>query len=521
MEDQSGKDERTIAAPVIRLSEADEAMPEKQPPKTNKNEDSDKKTDPTEAPSEIQENETDDVLFDPFCDPENPVSITFQDISAAAYRIKDGIMRTPCTRSNISSITKMDLYFKKEFLQVTGSFKERGARYTLIMLNKEKRRKGVICASAGNHALAMSYHGKDLGVPVTVVMPIIAPIMKIELCRQLGANVMVQGTDIGKSKDIALKIAKNKDYTYINGYDHPHILAGQGTIGLEILEQVKDIDAIVIPVGGGGLIAGMALAIKNMNPEILIYGVESERCASFTAAMKAGHPVYTPAATTLADGLSVPMVGVNSFKTAAPYIDKMIVTGEQDIALAILRLVEMEKAVVEGAGATALAACLAGQLPELEGKRVVIPLCGGNIDTTVLGRCLERGLAADGRLVKFAVTVSDRPGGVRDLTELIQRLGISIKDIVHERAWLMRDIFSVSVNVVCETKGKEHAYELEECLRKNYDEVKFVGLSEPTYIPPTVETETLKNGPEQANGGGGGGGTLRPKVLSRGMSFIF
>ncbi|KAG1682375.1 L-threonine ammonia-lyase [Nymphon striatum] len=460
-----------------------------------------------------------ELLFDKWCDPENPVSVKFSDVSAAAYKIKDGILRTPCTRSNISRITKMEIFFKKEFLQVTGSFKERGARYTLIMLSEEQKKKGVICASAGNHALAISYHGKELGIPVTVMMPIIAPIMKIELCKHYGANVTVKGADLGKSKDIALKIAKERGLEYINGYDHPHILAGQGTIGLEILEQVQDIDAIMIPVGGGGLIAGIALAVKSLNPNIKIYGVESERCASFTAAMKAGQAVYTTASTTLADGLAVPTVGVNAYKTAAPFIDKMIVTGEEDIAIAILRLVEMEKAVVEGAGAAALAACLAGQVPELEGKRVVIPLCGGNIDTTVLGRCLERGLAADGRLVKFTVTVSDRPGGVRDLTELIQRLGISIKDIVHERAWLMQDIFSVSVAVVCETKDKEHAYQLEQLLRQKYDQVQFIGLSEPSYVRPKIETESVKavvKGGKPVPMAG-----ARRKVLSRGMSFIF
>ncbi|ROT85656.1 hypothetical protein C7M84_009725 [Penaeus vannamei] len=298
--------------------------------------------------------------------------------------------RTPCStpgvtprtpRSSISSITDIEIYFKKEFNQFTGSFKERGARYTLLMLNESQRKKGVIAASAGNHALALSYHGQDLGIPVTVVMPLVAPIMKVQACRQYGANIIVKGSDIGECREIALKMAKEQDLLY----DHPHILAGQGTMGLEIVEQVPNIDAVVIPVGGGGLIAGVALAVKALHPHVQVIGVEAERCASFSAALKAGHPVYVKAESTLADGLAVPKVGVNAYATAAPLVDKVVTVREEWIAISILRLVEHEKAVVEGAGATALAAVLAGELPELKGKRVVIPLCGGNIDTTILG----------------------------------------------------------------------------------------------------------------------------------------
>nr|CAD7397295.1 unnamed protein product [Timema cristinae] len=206
---------------------------------------------------------------------------------------------------------------------VHGSFKERGARYALLMLSDEKKKKGVISASLGNHALALCYHGKDLKIPVTVVMPIVAPIMKIQSCRQHGASVVVQGDDMGEAKRIAMQLAKERELTYINGYDHPHIMAGQGTLGLEIVEQVPNIDAVVVPVGGGGLIAGVALAVKTLFPHIKIIGVESERCASFSKAVKAGMPVYTKIESTLADGLAVPMVGYNAFATAAPLIDKL------------------------------------------------------------------------------------------------------------------------------------------------------------------------------------------------------
>ncbi|ELU10999.1 hypothetical protein CAPTEDRAFT_176201 [Capitella teleta] len=416
--------------------------------------------------------ESDEDFKDAFCDPENPIAIQFQEVSAAAYKIKGGIERTPCPKSHMSSFTGIEIFFKKEYLQHTGSFKERGARYTLMMLSAEQKKIGVVAASAGNHALALAFHGTSLKIPVYVVMPIIAPIMKVSMCRHYGAEVLVQGADINESRTIALSMAKKSGFMYINGYDHPHILAGQGTMGLEIVEQVPDVDAVVIPVGGGGLIAGTALAIKSLYPHVTVIGAESERCASFSTSIEAGHPVYTKASSTLADGLAVPLVGVNAFATAAPLIDKMVVVSEDYIALAILRLVELEKCVVEGAGATGLAAVLAGLLPELKGKKVVIPLCGGNIDTTVLGRCLERGLAADGRLLRFVVTVSDRPGGIAELTKLISSIGVSLKDIFHERAWLKSDIFSVQVKCVVETRDQEHAAEMERLLRSHYNHVQ-------------------------------------------------
>lgn len=410
-------------------------------------------------------------LRDASCDPSNPVVIKFQDVSAAAYKIRNGVQRTPCQRSRLSEILGLDLYIKSDYQQMTGSFKERGARNTLLMLSQEQRKKGVIAASAGNHALALSYHGKDLEIPVYVVMPLIAPIMKVSMCRQYGADVIVHGEDISVSKTHAMRLAKEKDLTYINGYDNPNIISGQGTMGLEIIEQVSDLDAVVIPVGGGGLIAGMAVAIKNLSPGTKIIGVESEQCSSFSSALKVGHPVHTTTGPTLADGLAVPEVGVNAFVTAKDLVDKVITVSEELIALAILRLVEVEKAVIEGAGACGLAALLSDQLLELKGKKVAIPLCGGNIDTTVLGRVLERGLAADGRLCRFVVTVSDRPGGIADLTRLLADYGASIKDIFHERAWLKSEVFHVQVKVVVETRDAEHSAEIEKRLREKYSRV--------------------------------------------------
>uniref|UniRef100_A0A0A1XLJ8 Serine racemase n=1 Tax=Zeugodacus cucurbitae TaxID=28588 RepID=A0A0A1XLJ8_ZEUCU len=219
-----------------------------------------------------------DVVLDPFCDPEKPQKISFRDVTSAAFLIKDGVARTPCPRSTSSDSYGMDLYLKKDFLQVTGSFKERGARYALLSLSEQQKKTGVISASLGNHAQALSYHGWKLNIPVTVVMPKAAPIMKIQKCRNYKATVIVDGNDMGEAKVIAMKMAQEKGLLYINGYDHPHIMAGQGTIGLEILEQVPNPDAVIIPVGGGGLIAGIATAIKAISPNTTVIVRKDKTC---------------------------------------------------------------------------------------------------------------------------------------------------------------------------------------------------------------------------------------------------
>ena len=248
--------------------------------------------------SEAEEEEIKDF----WCDPENPRSLHFEEVSAAAYMIRDGVIMTPCDASHMNAELDLDMYFKKDYMQFTGSFKERGARYTLKKLPAEQAKRGVIAASAGTHAQALAYHGGALGIPVTVVMPRVAPIMKVENCKKYGASVVIHGENIGESRTLALKIGAKKGLMYVNGYDHPNILAGQGTMGLEILTQVPDVDAIVIPVGGGGLIAGVAVAVKTLKPDVKIIGVEPEACPSFLTAMKAGKAVLTPTLASLADG---------------------------------------------------------------------------------------------------------------------------------------------------------------------------------------------------------------------------
>ena len=383
--------------------------------------------------------------------------VTFHDIQEAANRIAGHVIQSPCPRSiPLSEATGLNVYCKLEYLQRTGSFKERGARNALLALPSKQKKHGVIAASAGNHALGLSYHGQLLGIPVTVVMPRFAPLMKVMNCRRLGATVVLQGTDISEARARADEIAAEKQLTYINGFDDPAIIAGQGTLGLEIAEQVPDVDAVIVPIGGGGLIAGVALALKTLKPRVQIIGVEPERAASFTAAMQAGRPVKVEVKPTLADGLSVPQVGENAFRIARSRVGRTVLVGEHAIALAILRLLELEKAVVEGAGAAPLAACLAGLVPELKGKNVALPLCGGNIDTPILGRVLERGLASDGRLYQFRATISDRPGGLARFAGLIAEAGASIIEISHDRAFASDDITTVNVHCIVETRDADH-----------------------------------------------------------------
>ncbi|HXU78081.1 MAG TPA: threonine ammonia-lyase [Methylomirabilota bacterium] len=383
--------------------------------------------------------------------------VKFHDIETAADRIAGSIVETPCPASiPLSEATGMQIFCKLEYLQRTGSFKERGARNALLLLTPAQQKQGVIAASAGNHALGLAYHAQLLGIPATVVMPRFAPLTKVVNCRRLGARVLLEGGNIAEARARADDMAAAEGLTYINGFDDPAIIAGQGTIGLEIFRQVPALEAVIVPIGGAGLIAGIALALKKLSPSIRIFGVEPDRAASFTAAVAAGRPVEIPLKPTLADGLSVPKVGENAFNLVRGLVERTALVGEHDLALAVVRLMELEKAVVEGAGAAPLAACLAGKFPELKGRKVVLPLCGGNIDLTTLDRVLERGLASDGRLCRFAATISDRPGGLARFAGLIAEEGASIIDIAHDRAFADEDINSVTVHCVVETRDAQH-----------------------------------------------------------------
>jgi threonine dehydratase len=387
--------------------------------------------------------------------------VTLADIQAAHERIAGGIYRSPCPPSvPLSDLTGSEIFCKLDLLQRTGSFKERGARNALLMLTASQRMRGVVAASAGNHALGLAYHGRLLGIPVTVVMPRFAPLVKVATCRRLGATVILEGDSFDEARRHAQALADRDGLERIHGFDDARVIAGQGTIALEIIAEVPDAEAIVVPVGGAGLVAGVAVAAKALVPGIRIVAVEPEAAASLTAALAAGRPVDVPVQPTLADGLAVGRVGELPFASAAPLVDHVVTVGEEDIALAVLRLLELEKTVVEGAGAAPLAALLAGRCPELLGRRVVLLLCGGNIDLTMLDRVIDYGLVTDGRRWRFITQVSDRPGGITRLTAAIAAAGASVREIVHDRAFSGPDVFSTAVEVTVETADRDHAVAL-------------------------------------------------------------
>ena len=391
--------------------------------------------------------------------------VTIEDIEAARARIRGGIYESPCVESiPLSQLTGAHIHCKLDYLQRTGSFKERGARNALLQLSPAQRESGVIAASAGNHALGIAYHSALLGIPVTVVMPRFAPLVKVSNCRHLGATVMLHGADLAEARVEAERIAARDGLTFIHPFDNAHVMAGQGTIALEILEQTPEVQAIVAPVGGGGLLAGIGTVVEARKPDVKIIGVEPVHAACLTAALAAGHPVPVTLSSTLADGLAVTQAGALAFDVLRRVVDQVVTVDEAAIALAVLRLIELEKSVVEGAGAAPLAAFLAGRLDTLKGKNVVLVLCGGNIDLTMLDRVIEIGLVADGRLSRFTVTISDRPGGLARLAEIIASAGASIKEIVHDRAFAGPDLSAVRVVCVVETNGHDHVHALHRAL---------------------------------------------------------
>ena len=307
--------------------------------------------------------------------------VTLPDIVAARSRLQGAVIRTPCMESiALSELTGARIHCKQEHLQRTGSFKERGARNALALLPPEAAKRGVIAASAGNHALGLSWHGRSLGVPVTVVMPRFAPLVKVARCKQFGATVLQHGDTYDEARQEAVRLEQERGLTYVHPFDDPHVIAGQGTMAFEILEQVPDVEAILVPVGGGGLLAGMATVLRALKPDVEIIGVEPTAAACFAAGLAGDGPVRIPTRFTLADGLAVAEAGRHALDIARPLVNRLVTVDEEALALAMLRLAELEKCVIEGAGAAGLAALLDGGLADLAGKRVILVLTGGNID---------------------------------------------------------------------------------------------------------------------------------------------
>jgi threonine dehydratase len=392
-------------------------------------------------------------------------SMNLDSIRAARQRTRDVIYHSPCPYSlTLSRLCGCEIFCKMDHLQMTGSFKERGARNKLLLLGDEEKRNGVIAASAGNHALALAYHGRDLKIPVTVVMPKWAPLVKVANCRSFGAEIIFCGESYDEARARARELSWERKLTYIPGFDDADIIAGAGTVALEILEDVPNVDVIIVPVGGGGLIAGVGAAVKALRPQVRIIGVEPVNAPTLHESLKAGKVTRIDTKPTLADGLAVAEVGKLCFDIAKEVIDQLLLVDEPQIARAVLRLLELEKTVVEGAGAVGLAAALDPAV-NLDGKKVVLLLSGGNIDVTVLAKIIERGLAADGRMCRIVARVSDRPGSLARLTSVLASTGASVDAVHHDRQFAPGDVGIVNISCILETRDAQHIREIEKALR--------------------------------------------------------
>ena len=380
-------------------------------------------------------------------------------------RVYDVARETPLELApRLSARLGNRVHFKREDLQPVFSFKVRGAYNKIANLSAAERARGVITASAGNHAQGVACSAQKLGLRAVIVMPRTTPSIKVQAVQARGAEVVLVGDSYSDAQAHCDHLVAETGLTFIHPFDDPLVIAGQGTMALEILEQTPDVESIVVPVGGGGLLAGIGTVVKALRPDVSLIGVEPDHAACLSAALAAGRPVTVPLSSTLADGLAVPQLGEQPFALLRNLVDRVVTVDEAHIALAILRLIELEKSVVEGAGAAPLAAFLAGKLDVLKGKKVVLALAGGNIDLTMLDRVIEVGLVADGRLTRFTVSIADRPGGLARLAEVIAATGASVKEIVHDRAFSGPDLSAVRVVCVVETTGHDHVVELHRAL---------------------------------------------------------
>ena len=386
---------------------------------------------------------------------------TYAAIQEAAQRIRDGVIETPCTRTRaFRDLAPGNHYLKLENLQRTGSFKDRGALNRMLRLTEAERARGVVTASAGNHAQAVAYHGGRLGISVTVVMPETAPLIKVTNTRGYGADVIQVGTILDDAAAEVQRLAAEEELSIIHAFDDEDVIAGQGTMGLEILEQVPDVSVVVVPVGGGGMISGIACAIKEIKPDVRIIGVEAVAAASAKASRDAGEVVKIAVSDTLADGIVTKRIGEITYPLIERYVDELVSVGEEEIAAAILLLIEREKTVAEGAGAVGLAALMAGSGTLSETDRAVLLLSGGNIDINMISRIIDRGLVFDGRLVRLAITVKDRPGSLAGLTRAVADMGANVLETYHRRAFADISVGDVGIVIQMETRGREHVIEI-------------------------------------------------------------
>jgi threonine dehydratase len=388
-------------------------------------------------------------------------TLTLADVLAARKRISSSIYYSPCTHSEmLSRMTGQNVFLKLENLQMTGSFKERGALNKIATLTADEGRRGVVAASAGNHAQGVAYHATQRGIRAVIVMPQTTPLVKVTATRGFGAEVVLYGANYDEACEEATRLCEAEGMTFIHPFDDPLVMAGQGTIGLELLEQIEGLEAIVVPIGGGGLIGGIACAVKESNPKVRVIGVQTMKLNSMAEAVKAHHPVTLDPATTIADGIAVRRAGELTFPVVEKYVDEIVTVDEDEIASAILTLLEREKTLSEGAGATALAALLQHRTSLPAGVKTAMLVSGGNIDVTLLSRIIERGLVQDGRLIRLRIHLLDRPGALVDLATLIASHRVNIVDTLYNRAYYGVNLGDTSIDLTMETRGPEQVEEL-------------------------------------------------------------
>ncbi len=387
-------------------------------------------------------------------------AVSLAEIRIAMDRIRDSIYLSPCARSEyFSQLTGNSVYLKLDNLQRTGAFKERGALNKLLTLTAEERSRGVIAASAGNHAQGVAYHAGRHGIRAEICMPLTTPLIKVSATKSYGAEVILHGANYDEACEEAVRRSQQFGMTFVHPFDDEVVIAGQGTMGLEILQQVPDIEAVIAPIGGGGLIAGVACAVKATNPYVRVIGVQPARLPSMKVAIAEGHPVTLSPAATIADGIAVRRAGEKTLPLIQKYVDDIVTVDEEEIANAILLLLEREKTLAEGAGAAAIAALINRKTP-LSGKKVAVLVCGGNIDVSLLSRIMERGLVKDGRLVRLRVHLPDYPGALHRLTGILAQHRANIVETSYDRAYYGVNLGDTAIDITMETRGPDHIAEL-------------------------------------------------------------
>lgn len=389
--------------------------------------------------------------------------LSLDKIYHASHVLKKVVRQTNLVRAPKIS-TECELYIKPENLQVTGSFKVRGAGYMISQLSEEEKSHGVIACSAGNHAQGVALAASKYGIKSLICLPDGAPISKVEATKAYGAEVcMVKGVyDDAYQK--ALQLRDEKGYTFIHPFDDENVIAGQGTIGLEILNELDDVDAVVVPIGGGGLISGVAFTLKKLRPQIKVYGVQASGAPSMYNSIKNGKIERLPSVSTIADGIAVKEPGENTFNLVSQYVDEIVTVTEDEISTAILTLIEQQKMIAEGAGATSVAAVMFNKI-DVKGKKVVAIVSGGNIDVTILSRVIKRGLMTSGRSCMLCIELMDKPGQLSLVSEIIAGCGGNVVSVHHERASETQDINGCFLRLSIETRNYEHIAQIENALK--------------------------------------------------------